>query len=184
MREFKIRLESLGESHRASFYPWVKDEEAVRYSLSAFQRMKTDADTDKWFDGVLSEKGTVNKAVVLHDTDVCVGYAGLCKMSKANKSAEYFIFIGDRSNWGKGIGSLVTKMILNIGFGELGLNRITLTVSEPNVWAVKAYRRSGFQMEGRLRQACLRDGEYHDKFAMSILRDEWEKQNHKNIHIC
>jgi RimJ/RimL family protein N-acetyltransferase len=27
--------------------------------------------------------------------------------------------------------------------------------------------------EGIMRDACFRDGEFHDKIMMSILRDEW-----------
>jgi RimJ/RimL family protein N-acetyltransferase len=33
-----------------------------------------------------------------------------------------------------------------------------LTVSEPNVGGVKAYAKAGFKLEGRLREACLRNG--------------------------
>ena len=53
------------------------------------------------------------------------------------------------------------------------LNRIMLTVSEPNTGGVKAYEKVGFKIEGRLIQACFRDKEFHDKLTMSILKSEW-----------
>ncbi|WP_321282548.1 GNAT family protein [Marinifilum fragile] len=37
---------------------------------------------------------------------------------------------------------------------------------------VKAYQRAGFKLEGRLRQACYRNGEFHDKLVMSVLKEE------------
>ncbi|SNR54751.1 GNAT family N-acetyltransferase [Hymenobacter mucosus] len=48
-----------------------------------------------------------------------------------------------------------------------------LTVSEPNVGGVKAYAKGGFKLEGRLREACLRNGQFHDKLIMSVLKAEW-----------
>ncbi|WP_299104106.1 GNAT family protein [uncultured Tenacibaculum sp.] len=48
---------------------------------------------------------------------------------------------------------IVTKEILNIGFKEYDLNRIFLTVSEPNIGGVKAYKKDGFKYEGNLREA-------------------------------
>lgn len=52
---------------------------------------------------------------------------------------EYFIFIGDKSYHGKGVGTFVTREIVKNGFEELDLNRIMLTASEKNVGAIKAY---------------------------------------------
>jgi RimJ/RimL family protein N-acetyltransferase len=68
----------------------------------------------------------------------------------------------------------VTKLIVEYGFASLNLHRIALTVSDVNRGGVKAYQRAGFTTEGVLRQACYRDGQYHDKIVMSILRAEWE----------
>ncbi len=82
--------------------------------------------------------------------------------------------------WGKGIGTEVTEQILKIGFSENKLNRIMLTVSEPNIGGIKAYERAGFKIEGRLRQASFRDNEFHDKLIMSILKLEWENNNNYN----
>lgn len=104
-----------------------------------------------------------------------IGYAGICNISSSNKSGEYFIFIGDKSVWGKGIGSEVTKQILKIAFIEQGLNRLMLTVSEPNIGGVKAYQKAGFVSEGRYRQACFRDGKFHDKLIMSVLKEDYLK---------
>ena len=61
-----------------------------------------------------------------------------------------------------------------MGFEELGVNRIMLSVSVPNVGGVKAYERAGFVLEGRYREAALRNGEYHDKLVMSVLKSEWK----------
>ncbi|TGD81532.1 GNAT family N-acetyltransferase [Hymenobacter wooponensis] len=48
-----------------------------------------------------------------------------------------------------------------------------LTVSEPNIGGVKAHTKADFKLEGRLREACLRHGQFHDKLIMSVLKAEW-----------
>lgn len=53
---------------------------------------------------------------------------------------------------------------------------IALSVHATSERAIRAYRRAGFVEEGRLRQACFRNGRYHDELCFAILRREWEQQ--------
>ncbi|HEX8349535.1 MAG TPA: GNAT family protein [Hymenobacter sp.] len=109
-----------------------------------------------------------------------IGYAGLSGISATNHSGEYFIFIGEKALWGQRVGTAVTKQILRLGFTSHQLNRIMLTVSELNTGGLKAYNKAGFIVEGRLRQAACRQGVYHDKIVMSVLKAQWQLQG----HIC
>jgi RimJ/RimL family protein N-acetyltransferase len=103
-----------------------------------------------------------------------IGYAGLTSISAANQSGEYFIFIGEKAQWGQGVGTAVTKQILDLAFTSLQLNRVMLTVSEGNTGGLRAYTKAGFLVEGRLRQAACRRGVFHDKIVMSVLKTDWQ----------
>jgi hypothetical protein len=46
-------------------------------------------------------------------------------------------------------------------------------VFEFNERAIRAYRRCGFQVEGRSRESIWRDGRWWDEIAMSILDSDW-----------
>ncbi|MDM8159172.1 GNAT family protein [Labilibaculum sp. K2S] len=166
-----ITLKPLTPENLSLFYKWIRDEEAIIYSLSVFQAMKTDQQIEDWYAQSIKDNRNSNHGI--YADGVFVGYAGISGISNINKSGEYFIFIGDKNYWGKGIGTQVTQMIVKMGFEELGLNRIMLSVSVPNVGGVKAYERAGFVLEGRFREAALRNGEYHDKLVMSVLKSEW-----------
>ena len=50
-----------------------------------------------------------------------------------------------------------------------------LTVSEPNIGGIKAYKNVGYKIEGRLRESTFRDNNFHDKIIMSVLKSEWEE---------
>ncbi|GKX65971.1 GNAT family N-acetyltransferase [Inconstantimicrobium mannanitabidum] len=168
-----IRLRNLQKEDKEYFYSWIRDKEVVKYSLSKFQKMNSDSEISEWFDKVLLDKSSYKKAIVDSAKNNLIGYAGISGISQINKSGEYFIFIGDKSYHGKGVGTFVTKEIVKMGFEDLGLNRIMLTVSDINVGAVRAYTKANFKTEGIMRQACFRDGKFHNKIVMSILREEW-----------
>lgn len=171
-----VKLAPLQPEHVACFYNWLRDPVAIEYSMSAFQNLKTTQQIDDWFAATLQQQNCLNLGIYLAETNALIGYAGLSGISTTNHSGEYFIFIGEQAYWGQGIGTAVTKQVIHLGFTNYQLNRIMLTVSEPNVGGVKAYANAGFRVEGRLRQACYRQGRYHDKIVMSLLKSEWQQQ--------
>ncbi len=167
-----IELKPLKPEDITPFYTWLNDKEVINYSLSFFQKLSSKDQIKNWFESLFIEKNTYNVGIFLKSNQQLIGYTGISNLSKLNKSGEYFIFIGDKSQWGKGIGTIVTKQVVCYGFKELDLNRIMLTVSAPNIGGVKAYEKAGFVREGILREACFRDGEFHDKVVMSILKSD------------
>lgn len=168
-----IELRALSKLHVSPFYDWLNDEDSIRYSLSAFKKINTQTEVDLWFETLLQDEKNFNLGIFLKENNQLVGYAGICNISEQNQSGEYFIFIGDKSVWGKGIGSQVSKQLIEIAFQDKKLNRLMLTVSELNIGGVKAYQKAGFKTEGRLRQSCFRDGKFHDKLIMSVLKEEY-----------
>ncbi|WP_299104101.1 GNAT family protein [uncultured Tenacibaculum sp.] len=169
-----IQLKPLLKEHVVPFYTWINDDEVIKYSLPLFLKIKTKEEIDAWYVELLKDTELLNLGIFLEDTGQLIGYAGICNISRLNKSGEYYIFIGEKSFWGKGIAKVVTKEIVHIGFNKYDLNRIFLTVSEPNIGGVKAYEKAGFKYEGNLREACFRGGKFHDKIIMSVLKSEWE----------
>ena len=172
-----VKLAPLQPEHGVHFHTWLRDPEVTQYSLSVFQSLKTTAQIDQWFAATLQQANTLNLGIYLQETNALIGYAGLSGMSVTNQSGEYFIFIGEKASWGKGVGTVVTKQILHLGFTRYQLNRIMLTVSELNTGGLRAYTKAGFVLEGRLRQATCRQGAFHDKLVMSVLKAEWNPQD-------
>jgi len=170
-----IYLNQLQPENVTGFYQWILDYETTKYSLSRFQKLKTKQQIDDWYQETINNTKNVNFGIYLTENNQCIGYAGFSNLSTLNRSAEYFIFIGDKNSWGKGIGTLTTQKVVAHGFEVLKLNRIMLTVSEPNIGGLKAYLKAGFKHEGILREACFREGAFHNKIVMSMLHAEYKK---------
>jgi RimJ/RimL family protein N-acetyltransferase len=169
-----IYLRALEPSDAPAFSRWVADREVVQYLLTAWQLPVSASETVAWLSKTIVDKDVLTLGIVEKSSDQLIGYAGIAGICRINRSGEYYICLGDKSKWGKGYGTEVTRLIVAHGFASLNLNRIMLTVSDVNGGGVKAYLRAGFKQEGVLRQACYRNGSYHDKIIMSTLKPEWE----------
>ena len=157
----------LNIEHSKIFTSWIANKEVVKYSLSAFLPDRDKSWVRSFISSLNENPATWDQAIVFDG--VVIGYCGLTNISKLNRSGEYFIMIGDSNFWNRGLGTLAGKKVLEYGFGELGLHRIWLTVSELNYGGIKSYKNLGFVEEGRMKEACFRDGKFHDKVVMSML---------------
>ncbi|WP_096911856.1 GNAT family N-acetyltransferase [Neobacillus jeddahensis] len=108
--------------------------------------------------------------------DALIGFVALHSIEWNNQTGFLAIGIGNPEFRGKGFGTDALQLILHYAFHECNLNRVGLDVISYNLQAIKAYERVGFQMEGAMRCAVLRDGKAYDRMIMGILRDEWQSQ--------
>lgn len=70
---------------------------------------------------------------------------------------------------GRGIGTALMNALLDYADRWAGILRIELTVWADNERAIALYRKSGFEIEGRLRAYGLRDGRFVDALSMARL---------------
>lgn len=122
------------------------------------------------------ESSGVDDSFAIHaaGADEPLGVIGLMNVSEANLSADLSVIVGEREDRERGLGTEAIRVLLRYAFGELGLNRVGLSVFEFNEPAISAYEKLGFKGEGRLRQAIRRDDSFHDAILMSVLVSEWD----------
>lgn len=156
------------------FKKWILDKEVIRYSMTNFHRISNESQIIDWFQSTLFDSRTFQLGLTDPASKELIGYAGIASLNEIDSNGEYFIFIGNKAYWGKGIASSVTKEIVRIGFQNLHLHRIFLTASSSNSGAIRAYEKAGFSHEGRMREAFYRNNEYSDKVVMGILKSEFE----------
>lgn len=71
----------------------------------------------------------------------------------------------------RGTGMITTALsaVLRFGFGGLGLHRIGYLWAEGNTASGRVAEKCGFRPEGRMREAWLADGTYHDVIVTGLL---------------
>lgn len=118
------------------------------------------------------DTGQVAQFIILLG-DSPVGSIYLRDIDTWNKKAEYGLYIGEEAALHQGVGTRAGQLILDYGFGVLGLNKIYLRLMASNVAAQKSYLKVGFHMEGHFRYDVFCDGKFEDVIFMSILAMEW-----------
>jgi len=127
----------------------------------------------EWLANQYRSDRDLNMAIVVSDGDRHIGNCGFNEIDHPNRSGVFGILIGERDAWGKGYGPEAARLVLEYGFGELNLHRISLCVHADNERAIRAYEKVGFRREGVLRDAYYRHGRYHDTLIMAVLASEW-----------
>ena len=171
-----VRLAAIDpEEFGEDFSNWGRDSEFKRLLDSDPPRMWSAKAQKEWVEKQVESSGNNAFWFAIHaqEDGRLLGAVDLGLTSWGSRDAFVGISIGDRDFWGKGYGTEAMQLLLCYTFTELNLNRVSLNVFEYNQRAVRSYEKAGFQIEGRQRQAMIREGRRWDILYMGILRIEW-----------
>ena len=104
-----------------------------------------------------------------------IGYCEFDDISWTYRVACIGFIIGELEYWGKGIGTEIVKMLLEYGFKELNLHKITSEVLVPNIGSIRIIEKNGFKLEGKFREEMYIDGIYYDMLKYGLLKEEWNQ---------
>ncbi len=100
-----------------------------------------------------------------------VGHLGLETFTRPRRRHVGEIGMAVRDDWqGKGIGSALMEVALDLADNWLNLTRIELSVYTDNAVGVALYKKFGFEIEGTHRRYAFRNGDYVDAYSMARIR--------------
>lgn len=79
-----------------------------------------------------------------------------------------------RSFWGHDTTLEAMRQVYEQAFSD-GLHRVWSMVYTDNASMIALAKRLGFEREGRVRRAALRNGEWVDMFVLGLLKEDYEK---------
>ena len=129
-------------------------------------------DQERWFHKIEKDPNQFNFEIRDKKNKKLVGHCGLHYISWTNRTAEFGIYIGDKTYRGRGYGSNALRTLIKYGFDELNMNRIWCEVYNNND-ALPIYKHLGFVEEGILRQNYYSEGKYWDSHILSMLKEEF-----------
>ncbi len=77
--------------------------------------------------------------------------------------------------WGQGIATEAANRVVEFGFADLGLNRISAHHMLRNPASGRVLEKLGMVREGVLRKLARKWGEFHDVAVFGILAEDWER---------
>lgn len=113
------------------------------------------------------------------DYDVYLGPIGLVRITDVDNTNQTACVGLDvlETHRGRGHAAKIMRLIQKYCFKYLNMHHLWLLVFDDNIPAIRTYRKTGFRLEGVLREHLYRDGLWHDYLYMGILKEEWERDN-------
>ena len=129
------------QAHIKKSFEWVSDAEMRRLFL--IRGEVTWEGHLKYFSRVLSD-ATQCLYAILNENRQHVGNCGFKNIKPHDHEGELWIYLGEATTRGKGVGSSATKLLVYEGFNQHDFSLIYLHVADFNVAAIAMYKNLGF----------------------------------------
>ncbi|MHA1914631.1 MAG: GNAT family N-acetyltransferase [Promethearchaeota archaeon] len=170
----KINLCPSNSDHLSLYAKWWNSPEIRKFARSVFPKSIEDLKKN-----LEPSENTMRERLffeIWHKADnKPIGYAGLEGIRWFDRRASLFYVIGEKQYWGKGFATEASSLIVNYGFNELNLHKITAGAFSPNKASICVLKKVGFQFELTRKKEIYIDGQFVDSQEYSILKREWNK---------
>jgi len=168
-----IYLRELRKSDLDGRWPhWLNDPEVTKFTKGFYPN--TRESQELYFESIANSKTDVVLAIVDRKTGAHLGNVGLHSIDCIHRTAQFGVMVGEKSAWGRGIGSRVWSLMVEYGFTVLNLHKITATVLDGNEASLKGALKAGFQIEGRQIEQVFKNGSYFDLIQLGMLRKHFK----------
>jgi RimJ/RimL family protein N-acetyltransferase len=172
----RVLLRPIEESDVDRVHQLLSQEAVVRYTLFP---LFTEARAQEFVRWSMAEREKEDPsqeilAIVHREEDRLVGLCGLVLKPMFEEAEAWYLL--DPAYWGQGLMSEAVRLLLDIGFSELGLHRIWATCMPENPASARVLEKAGLRREGFLKENLKIHGVWRDTFLYAILHREWERQ--------
>lgn len=169
-RLVRLRAREPADLDRA--YQWINDYDVARFLILRYPQSREQEDA--WLRNT-PLAGFFQLPLAIDTLDgLHIGNIDLRDVQPENRTAEIGVMIGDKRYWSRGYGSDAVRTLARFAFRVMNLQRVHLRTYEYNERGQAAFKKAGFQEEGRLRRHIYMEGRYWDVVLMGCLRDEFE----------
>jgi UDP-4-amino-4,6-dideoxy-N-acetyl-beta-L-altrosamine N-acetyltransferase len=102
-----------------------------------------------------------------------IGLCNLADIDLRNRKCDWALYIGEKDQIGRGVGSWIARDILREVFETRGLGKLCCEVLAENGPANALYRKVGFRQEELLRQHVVKNGALRDVVRYAMLRADY-----------
>jgi len=165
MSASSVRVVPIGERHITGFHAAVDSVAREKHYL-AMARAFPLKSTREFVRGNIRRR---NPHFVALAGDRVVGWCDIQVVPRDTQKHSGILGMGIIEGFrGKGVGCALMRAALERA-RKRGLTRVELTVREDNRRAMGLYKKVGFAIEGRKRDAVRVDGRYYDLLSMAVL---------------
>ena len=164
----RVTLDNVNET----YVDWLNDPEVNQYLETRYQVQTLDS-VREYVEGMAGKEDELFLAIHLKDKDRHIGNIKLGPVNPIHTFADVSLFIGEKSCWGKGIATEAISVLANCAFSVLELNKLRAGCYSENKGSARAFLKSGFEQEGRLRNQWIMNEKYQDELLFGYWVEDW-----------
>ena len=149
------------------FYPWEDRSEAdARAFVEMFREWQSEVPRRRF-----------QLAIILREDGRLIGNCGIRRKPDNDWEADLGYELSPQY-WGHGYATEAARAMVDFGFRQLDLQRISSWCIADNVASARVLERLGFVQEGRLRRNEFFKGRWWDTLLYALLAEEWRLGSH------
>lgn len=170
----KIYLEAIERDDLLQLKEWRNLPE-IKMNCREYREINTSMQ-EIWYESrVLNDPSTIMFSIKNIESQELLGSCGLCYINWVHRHAEIYLIIGWNGSYidDCGYAQESSKLLLDYGFNELGLNKIWVEVFDFDNKKKRFFTEAGFKIDGTLRDHHYFEGLWYNSIIFSLLSKEW-----------
>lgn len=177
--DYIMREKELSDTE--AFFEYYADPKVSEHIISYIPQNFQEAQNEVlYWKNFFRRKEGVYWGIAVKETNRLIGSIGLTAWNRHHNRAEISYDLSHHY-WQQGIMTKAVQQTLLYGFNAFQINRIEAFTALDNIASSKLLEKSGFTLEGKLRQYRFSGGKYHDTLCYSILKHEFLAKISKNL---
>ena len=167
IRGEKVYLRPITLEDTDNIIRWRNSENVRPYFI--YQKPFTREGHLEWLRTMIDTKKGYQFIVCEYGTDRPIGCTYLRDFDEQHNKIEYGMFLGEKSEAGKGISSEIVKLTLDFCFEDLNIHKVFCRIFADNMPSIKGCERGGFHREAYLEDEVYVNGKYRDMVLLAAL---------------
>ncbi len=165
----EVRVSDVNEN----YYNWLNDPEVNKYIETRYipRSLQNIREFVEKMDGNPDE---ILFAICLKKTGLHIGNIKLGPINWVHRFADISLLVGEKTCWGKGIGTEAINILAGFAFNVLNFNKLKSGCYEDNAGSAKAFKKAGFIQEGTLKKQWQLNGRLQDELLFGLCREDWK----------
>jgi RimJ/RimL family protein N-acetyltransferase len=171
----RIALGPLRHDLAETYQQWRKGFSRLRELSDPLDPATDDLEDEPefWYDELVTSDEHAWFTVYDLETNKPIGITGLIDIDSGDRSAEFFLHIGESTWQGSDYASEAGRLMRDYAFTALGLESLFLMTYEFNLSELRSCERAGFREFNRQRKAHLQGGRLWDVIYLECLADDY-----------
>ena len=149
---------------------WLNDSEINQFLETRFSEQNLET-CEQFVTQMQNDSNSFLFGIFSKESNVHMGNIKLGFINNHHGSGQLSLFIGEKSQWGKGLATESIETITKWGFDELSLKRVEAGCYDNNMGSLRAFLKAGYAVEGFFKSSVIFKNKRIGSFWLGITND-------------